>query len=58
MQYCGYGFNPTELAKDPHEIMAEKLNISHKEAFALYKKQVQEGTYVPPKEPAIFELRK
>ena len=49
-------FNPTELAKDPHEIMAEKLNISDKEALTLYKKQVQEGTYVPEKEPAIFEL--
>ena len=42
-------FNPTELAKDPHEIMAEKLNISDKEALTLYKKQVQEGTYLPSK---------
>ena len=54
---AGMVFNPTELAKDPHEIMAEKLNISDKEALTLYKKQVQEGTYVPVKEPAIFELR-
>ena len=28
-------FNPTDLAKDPHEIMAEKLNISDKEALVI-----------------------
>ena len=53
----GMIFNPTEFAKDPHEIMAEQLNISTEEALELYKTQVKDGVYVPPKDPSIFELR-
>ena len=53
----GMIFNPKSIDKDPHEIMAEELNISSQEAMDIYKTKVANGTYVPPKEPSIIELR-
>ena len=53
----GMIFNPKNIDKDPHEIMAEDLNISNQEAMAIYKMKVANGTYVPIKEPNVVELR-